>query len=36
VNLFDARQRAYFQFQNAEFTNYTPGRQYLIGFRGRF
>ena len=36
VNLFNAKQRAYFQFQNAEFTNYTPGRQYLIGFRGRF
>jgi TonB-dependent receptor len=36
INLFQAKQRQYFQFENAAFTEYTPGRQYLVGVRGRF
>ncbi len=36
INLFNAKQRTYFQFENAAFTNYTPGRMYLVGVRGRF
>jgi TonB-dependent receptor len=36
INLGDAKQRSFFQFENAAFTNYTPGRQYFIGVRGRF
>jgi TonB-dependent receptor len=36
INLFNAKQRTYFQFENAAFTQYTPGRQYLVGVRGRF
>ncbi|MDQ8757149.1 TonB-dependent receptor [Sphingosinicella sp. LHD-64] len=36
VNIFEAEQRAYFQFENAAFTVYQPGRTVLIGLRGRF
>jgi TonB-dependent receptor len=36
INLFNEKQRSYFQFENAAFTQYTPGRQYMIGVRGRF
>ncbi len=36
VNIFQAEQRSYFQFDSAAFTNYNPGRQYLVGIRGRF
>jgi TonB-dependent receptor len=36
VNLFNKQQRSYFQFENAAFTNYIPGRQYFIGVRGSF
>jgi TonB-dependent receptor len=36
VNIFNKQQRAYFQFENAAFTNYSPGRQFLVGVRGRF
>ena len=36
VNIFKAEQRSYFQFQNAAFTSYQPGRTVLIGLRGRF
>jgi TonB-dependent receptor len=36
VNVSDEDQRAYFQFENAAFTNYTPGRQVVLGVRGRF
>jgi TonB-dependent receptor len=36
INLFNKQQRSYFQFQNATFTNYVPGRQFLVGVRGRF
>jgi TonB-dependent receptor len=36
VNIFEAKQRSYFQFENAAFTSYNPGRTVLIGLRGRF
>lgn len=36
INLFNADQRSYFQFQNAAFTLYDPGRQIMIGLRGSF
>ena len=36
VNIFKAKQRSYFQFENAAFTSYNPGRTVMIGLRGRF
>lgn len=36
VNIFEAVQRSYFQFENAAFTSYAPGRTVLVGLRGRF
>ncbi|WP_041864898.1 TonB-dependent receptor [Sphingomonas sp. MM-1] len=36
VNIFNAKQRSYFQFENATFTQYKPGTQFLIGLRGTF
>jgi TonB-dependent receptor len=36
VNIFEAVQRSYFQFENAAFTSYNPGRTVMIGLRGRF
>jgi TonB-dependent receptor len=36
VNIFEAEQRSYFQFDNAAFTVYQPGRTVLIGLRGSF
>ncbi len=36
VNLTKAQQRSYFQFPNATFTQYAPGRQVMIGLRGHF
>ena len=36
INLFDAKQRAYFQFTDATFTEYNPGRELMIGFRAKF
>jgi hypothetical protein len=36
VNVSEEDQRSYFQFENAAFTNYTPGRQVVLGVRGRF
>ncbi|MGQ3048895.1 MAG: TonB-dependent receptor [Niveispirillum sp.] len=35
TNLANAKQRSYFQFDNATFTSYTPGRTFMIGLRGR-
>lgn len=35
TNLTKAEQRSYFQFENATFTNYQPGRTIMIGLRGR-
>ncbi|MEQ8934847.1 MAG: TonB-dependent receptor, partial [Amphiplicatus sp.] len=36
INLFKEDQRSYFQYENAAFTYYNPGRTFLIGFRGGF
>jgi TonB-dependent receptor len=36
TNLFDAKLRQYFQFSNATFTEYNPGRTIMVGFRGKF
>jgi TonB-dependent receptor len=36
INLFDAKQRSYFEFSDATFTEYNPGRELMIGFRARF
>jgi TonB-dependent receptor len=35
-NIFKARQRSYFQFANATYTDFNPGRQVMLGLRGRF
>jgi len=35
-NLGQTKQRAYFQFPNAPFTLYKPGRVFLFGVRGSF
>ncbi|MEZ0243580.1 MAG: hypothetical protein ACAH11_09415, partial [Sphingomonas sp.] len=35
-NVTKAQQRSYFQFENAAFTLYDPGRIVMIGLRGRF
>ena len=36
VNLSNSSQRAYFQFSNATFTKYEPGRTFSIGVRAKF
>jgi TonB-dependent receptor len=36
LNLFDAKQRTYFEFPDATFTEYNPGRELMIGFRAKF
>lgn len=36
INLFDVEQRTNFQFSNSAQTIYSPGRQILVGVRGRF
>ncbi|OON62725.1 TonB-dependent receptor [Massilia sp. KIM] len=36
VNLTDTVRRTYFQFPNATFNSYKPGRTLAIGLRGRF
>jgi len=36
VNIFKEKLRSYFQFPNATFTQYQPGRTVLVGLRGRF
>jgi TonB-dependent receptor len=35
-NITKAKQRSHFQFQNAAFTYYDPGRVVMIGLRGKF
>ncbi len=35
-NLTKEKQRSYFQFENAAYTLFQPGRQVMIGLRGRF
>ena len=36
INITKSTQRSYFQFPNAAFTYYTPGRTVMVGVRGRF
>lgn len=36
VNLTESEKRQYFQFPNATFTSYQPGRSYSLGFRMNF
>ncbi|TCM20555.1 TonB-dependent receptor [Novosphingobium sp. PhB165] len=36
ANFGNATQRTYFQFTNATYTAYKPGRQFMIGVRGSF
>ncbi|MEO7690571.1 MAG: TonB-dependent receptor [Sphingomonas sp.] len=36
ANFTDATLRSYYQFSNATFTQYKPGRQFLVGLRGSF
>jgi TonB-dependent receptor len=36
VNFTNSKLRTYFQFPNATFTEYKPGRQVMIGLRGSF
>jgi outer membrane receptor protein involved in Fe transport len=36
INLNQSKQRSYFQFQNATFTLYDPGRTYVVGLRAKF
>lgn len=35
-NLFEAKQRQYFQFKNATYTKYEPGRFLMLGLRQKF
>jgi TonB-dependent receptor len=36
INVTGEKQRSYFQFQNATFTQYDPGRTVILGLRGSF
>jgi TonB-dependent receptor len=36
INLTKEKQRSYFQFTNATFSLYDPGRTVIVGLRGRF
>jgi len=36
INITKRAQSSYFQFENATFNQYNPGRQILVGIRGRF
>lgn len=36
ANFTNSTLRSYFQFENATFTQYKPGRQFLVGLRGSF
>jgi TonB-dependent receptor len=36
INLTNAKQRSYFQFSNATFTQYDAGRTVILGLRGSF
>jgi len=36
INLTNEEQRSYFQFNNATFTQYDPGRTVIVGLRGSF
>jgi outer membrane receptor protein involved in Fe transport len=36
TNLSQEKRRTYFQFPNATFTEYAPGRTYALGVRFKF
>ena len=36
INITKSTQRAYFQYPNAAFTYYEPGRMIMVGLRGSF
>jgi hypothetical protein len=36
INITKEAQSSYFQFSNATFNSYNPGRSVLVGLRGRF
>jgi hypothetical protein len=36
VNLNKAKRSGYFQFANAAFSSYDPGRTFQLGVRGKF
>jgi TonB-dependent receptor len=36
INVTNEKQRSYFQFNNATFTQYDPGRTVILGLRGSF
>ncbi|SEN69161.1 TonB-dependent receptor [Sphingomonas gellani] len=36
INVTKSKLHSYFQFENANFSEFNPGRQVLIGLRGRF
>jgi outer membrane receptor protein involved in Fe transport len=36
INVTREKQRAYFQFPNATFTQYDPGRTFVVGLRLKF
>jgi outer membrane receptor protein involved in Fe transport len=36
INASNSKQRSYFQFTNATFTQYNPGRTVILGLRGSF
>jgi outer membrane receptor protein involved in Fe transport len=36
INITKSEQRSYFQFPDAAFSYYQPGRTVMIGLRGRF
>jgi len=36
INITKSEQRSYFQFPEAAFTWYQPGRTVMIGLRGKF
>jgi hypothetical protein len=36
VNVNKAKRQAYFQFPNAQFSSYDPGRTFAIGVRAKF
>jgi TonB-dependent receptor len=36
LNLFDGKQRTYFQFGDATYQEFNPGHEFMIGFRAKF
>ena len=36
LNLFNGKQRTYFQFNDATYSEFNPGHEFMIGFRAKF